>query len=183
MSERFYTGIGSRKTPKDVQDKMADLAVYLAKLGYTLRSGGADGADTAFEAGCDIHNGKKEIYLPWKGFNDNPSDIYSISPVAYEIAEQVYGYKWKHLKEPVRKLMSRNIHQVAGKRLDEPSELVICWTPDGCTTGWGRTRLTGGTGQAIEYADTLSVPIFNLYNENDLTKITKYIDTLGALEW
>jgi len=49
---KFYTGIGSRKTPYQVQQQMQRIAQFLAKKGYTLRSGSANGADSAFEEGA-----------------------------------------------------------------------------------------------------------------------------------
>lgn len=65
----FYTGVGSRETPNDVMKVMYKFAQKMALHGAVLRSGGADGADTAFEWGCDKKQGMKEIYLPWNGFN------------------------------------------------------------------------------------------------------------------
>ena len=46
-----YAGIGSRKTPEDIITLMHRLGVRLAELGFTLHSGAANGADTAFEIG------------------------------------------------------------------------------------------------------------------------------------
>ena len=48
MSRLFYTGVGSRKTPKDILDFMVLCGKRLADLNYVGRSGGADGADSAF---------------------------------------------------------------------------------------------------------------------------------------
>lgn len=70
-----YAGIGSRKTPKEILGLFDYLGRYFAKRRFLLRSGAADGADTAFEDGCDIYSGPKEIYLPWKGFNGNGSEL------------------------------------------------------------------------------------------------------------
>ena len=69
---------GSRNTPQEVLDEMIKIGKELAESRYILRSGGAKGADTAFETGCDLVNGKKEIYLPWKNFNGNSSDLYDL---------------------------------------------------------------------------------------------------------
>ena len=69
MEVKYYAGIGSRSTPEDVLDRMYKLAILLAKRSYTLRSGGANGADTAFEKGCTIVNGSIDLWLPWNGFN------------------------------------------------------------------------------------------------------------------
>ena len=180
---KFYTGIGARNTPKEILDVMYDIGRDLGDYDYTLRSGAADGADSAFEKGCDSVRGLKEIYLPWKEFNNNQSVLYDITPDAYEIAEKLYGARWTFIGMPVKRLMTRNIHQVTGKTLDKPSDFVVCWTPDGCRTKSKRTKNTGGTGQAIAYADTMSVPVFNLYNENEYERLMKFIDTIGVMEW
>ncbi len=179
----IYTGIGARKTPDNILTLMDDIAVDLGDRGFTLRSGGADGADTAFEEGCDSVDGKKEIYLPWEGFNNNPSKLFNVTACAYEAAEEIYGARWRNISVPVRQLMARNMQQLAGKELDNYTDFVVCWTSDGCTTKSTRTNNTGGTGQAIAYGDTLSVPIFNLKNDNDFSRLMKYIDTIGAIEW
>ena len=69
---KYYAGIGSRETPKEIQDWFKIVAKYLEKNGYTLRSGGAKGADQAFERGVS-EDDMKEIYLPWRGFENNKS--------------------------------------------------------------------------------------------------------------
>jgi len=179
----FYTGIGARLTPEDILETMKAIAGSLAADGYILRSGGAGGADSAFEDGCDHANGSKEIYLPWKDFNDNTSDLYKPSDEAFEIAKKIYGNRWEFLNSAVRALMARNIHQVMGDALDTKSMFVVCWTPDGCTTAKNRGSGTGGTGQAIAYADSMSIPIFNLANEKDHNRLKEYIKTIGVMEW
>lgn len=180
----FYTGIGARNTPASILHIMRDLAFELANKGYTLRSGGADGADSAFEQGCDLAEGKKEIYLPWKGFNNNKSDLYNIPDNAFKIAEHIYQpSRWKHLPKSVRSLMARNIQQVSGKNLDITTDFIACWTPDGCESASTRKKKTGGTGQAIAYADRIYIPIFNLANDGAIIKIKKYIELMGVIKW
>ena len=65
---KTYAGIGSRETPVRVLEAMRRCAQTLGRAGFTLRSGGAGGADTTFEKGCDDVQGEKEIYIPWNGF-------------------------------------------------------------------------------------------------------------------
>jgi len=179
----YYTGIGSRNTPTKIIHQMQKIACSLAVDGYVLRSGGADGADHAFEHGSDWIGSAKEIYIPWEGFNNSYSELYNPSEEAYEIAEEIYGSRWRHISPAVKALMARNMHQVMGEDLNEKSLFVVCWTPDGCTKANQRTKRTGGTGQAIAYADKLSIPVFNLYNENEFDKLKKYIETIGVMEW
>lgn len=158
---KFYAGIGSRSCPPEILSEMNALAQLCARAGYILRSGGADGADTAFEQGCDAVSGQKEIFLPWKNFNKNTSPLFEIPERVYELAAK-YHPAWKILPNAVRKLIARNGQQILGKNLDSPVEFVICFTHDGCTKGEERTKDTGGTGQAIEIASAHNVPVFNL---------------------
>lgn len=175
----YYAGIGSRETPADIILKMKVWAKVLAEMGYTLRSGGADGADKAFELGCDAAKGAKEIYLPWKGFNFNKSPLFDISEQAFTMGKQVYGPRWVVLKQSVRRLHSRNLYQVLGATLDNPSKFVLCWTKDGCVSAATRTRETGGTGQAIACATMFpalyDIPVFNLKNSDCHDRLIEFL--------
>lgn len=168
-----YAGIGSRRTPPDILKLMQLIALDLSAAGYTLRSGGADGADLAFEDGAS----KKEIFLPWKGFNNNTSLLYDIPVKAFEISAQ-YHPRWKALTQAAKKLMARNAQQVLGKNLDNPVEFVICYTPDGCTKGEERTKDTGGTGQAISIASSVNIPVYNLQREMDRQLVQELLEQL-----
>jgi hypothetical protein len=154
--QAVYAGIGSRRTPSDVIAFMTRIAKRLDAWGWTLRSGGADGADTAFAQGAD----HKEVYVPWPEFTeDGVSRLSKPTFRAMEIAAK-YHPNWKNLSDAVQKLHGRNVHQILGASCDAPCAMVICWTPDGST---GKTTAhTGGTGQAIRIAHDRRIPIFNL---------------------
>lgn len=62
-----YAGIGSRRTPSTTLDHMTTIAAWLARTGWHLASGGADGADTAFAEGAPID--RRTLYLPWPSYN------------------------------------------------------------------------------------------------------------------
>lgn len=148
----FYAGVGSRQTPAAVMDFMTHVAQRLDACGYTLRSGGADGADTAFERGAE----HRVIYLPWPHFNGNSSARFGATKAAYEIAAEFHP-AWDRLSEAARKLMARNTHQVLGDdvlRSEQYSRFVLCWTPRGSGSG--------GTGQAIRIARAYGIPVFDL---------------------
>lgn len=155
---RKYTGIGSRRTPKHILQLMTSFANEASELGLILRSGAADGADTAFEQGS---NGQCEIFLPWKNFNNHPSPLYDVPKQAYEIASK-YHPMWERLGGAVRSLLARDIQQVLGQNLDDPSSFVVCWTPDGAETAAEYSIKTGGTGMAICCADDYGIPVLNL---------------------
>ena len=169
----FYTGIGSRETPKFIGAYMTHAAQVLDSVGYILRSGAANGADTFFEQGAK----NKHIFLPWKGFNKNASTRYQISDEALALASEHHP-AWDKLSEPARKLMGRNCYQVLGVELDTPSDFVLCWTPDGCESHLKRTSKTGGTGLAISLASKLSIPIYNLANEHSMFAMDMILEQL-----
>lgn len=155
IDAKCYTGVGSRNTPQSVLQIMHDIAVKLSDLGYTLRSGGADGADKAFESGTN----DKEIYT-----------IHHASQIAMAIAAKFHP-AWNHCNQYVKRLHGRNVFQVLGVGLHTPSKFLICWTPDACISHNTRTRRTGGTGTAISIADYYNVKIFNLGNLKHCTRI------------
>jgi len=172
----YYTGIGSRKTPDKVLNLMSDIAyIYYIFLGSTLRSGGADGADKAFEAGCDkAHknngvNSLKEIYLPWKGFNNREGIIASDLPNWMEATDIMCSIhpKTQALTQGAWKLHTRNIYQILGKDLNIPSHQVICWTPN--------CEAIGGTRTALVLADRYEIPIYNLANPIVFNGFTDFV--------
>lgn len=159
---KFYAGIGSRETPLSIKPQIERVVMYLNSREYILRSGGAPGADTFFEEYAD----KKEIFLPWRGFNDNLSELYIPTIEAFEMAEK-YHPGWFSLSSGAKKLMARNCNQVLGEDLNTPVEFIVCWTRDG--------KASGGTGQALRIAEDLKIPIYNLYHKDALLKLFKSI--------
>lgn len=153
-----YAGIGSRNTPNEVLLLMESLGEWLAKKGHTLRSGGAEGADFAFEKGCDKAKGKKEIYLPWNAFNNRKASknvfcLYENAKEAFALAEK-YHPNWEYLTAGGKALMARDGYQVLGIDLQTPADFIVCYTEGGL--------MKGGTGQALRIARDYGIPIFNM---------------------
>ena len=153
-----FTGVGSRKTPEDVQEHMTLVARVLEEASFTLRSGGADGADKAFEAGVSK---LKEIYIPWGGFNNRSSVEEGVitgwpnkmtGDFAKYTAARLHP-NWDACSAGARKLHARNMAQLLGHTMLQPSLFVVCWTPNGSGSG--------GTGQALRGAAWLGIPIFD----------------------
>jgi hypothetical protein len=150
---KTYAGIGSRETPIEIQNKMTEIASRLSQLGYTLYSGGAEGADHAFELGA----AQKIIFLPWEGFNQRKADgcEYVVPSKNLDLVKRFHP-KPSSLSSGGLLLMSRNTYQVLGPDLQSPVDFVLCWTKDG--------KASGGTGQAIRIAKHHNIPVFNLKN-------------------
>lgn len=186
----IVTGIGSRETPEDILKLMTRIGQKIEALGGLLRSGGAGGADLAFEAGWRNANAC-EIFHPWHGFKpkikDREVDVAKIikrkrpaqgvgSPIvlvgdvlekAEAMAEATHP-KWENCGRGARALHTRNIPQILGASLNRPSDMVICWTPDG--------RASGGTGQAMRLAQRHKIQIVNLKRREDLAAIKEALE-------
>lgn len=178
---RYFTGVGSRETPDEVLGWMFDLAYHLTLAGLIGRSGGAPGADTEFEKGARKANPDPEAfhaYLPWALFNDNPSKRIGVTAAALRLAATLHP-AWERLGSGPRKLHARNCNQVLGEALDTPSELTICWTPDGCESERTRTRQTGGTATAIVLSERNRVPVFNLRNAASRKRLNAWLSAQG----
>lgn len=156
-----YAGIGSRETPPDVLETMQKIAGYLAREGYTLRSGAAPGADSAFERGALAAGGKTEIWVPWEGFNKHPSSL-TPTPEAFALAEKHHP-AWSACKQGARALHARNGHQVLGASLNDPVAFIVCWTKGGSGAG--------GTGQALRIARASGIEIYDLGKAGELERL------------
>ena len=167
---KIYTGIGSRSTPEPILALMRHIGHEMAMDGWTLRSGGAVGADSAFAEGCGT-KGMSEIYLPWFGFNDEgvPVDRLGNFDEAMDIAEQFHP-AWHKCSSGAKKLHARNVYQILGIDLNTPTNLVICWTPNG--------KRTGGTGQALRLAEALDIKIFDLFFENSVKELETFVNSV-----
>ena len=149
---KFYAGIGSRRTPPEVLMKMNQLAKQYMTEGYTLRSGGAVGADRAFERGAGLF---KEIFYA----ND-------AEPWAFEYVERFCMPEdrsgFKNWKPYIRGLLARNMQQILGRNGDSPVDFVVCWAPS--FYYWDSSA--GGTGYAIRCALHNNIPVYNLFHDD-----------------
>lgn len=170
----YYAGIGSRNCPENIANAIEKISGILAKKGFILRSGGAGGCDAAFESGCDKSRGKKQIFLPWKNFNDNKSPLYTQPDWARKVAFDFHPYINENSKHSLIKLMSRNSMQILGpnNKEEEHSKFVVCYTPDG--------EDSGGTGQALRIARSLNIPVFNLYHKSSLQDLKQIVSELNS---
>lgn len=180
---KIYTGIGSRDTPEEIIFLMKKLGFLLAKKNFILRSGGAKGADYAFEQGCDLAGGKKEIFVPWKGFGKkhgrNPletdiSFIPDLAKKAFRELLEVYQDFNINSEKYIWALMERNMCQIMGSDMKTPTSGVICWTPNG--------EEVGGTRWAIRFAKKNNIRIYNLAEEKEREKIESLVKEVSLPE-
>lgn len=162
---KFYTGVGSRDTPPLIGHLMTNVAQVLEDKGYTLRSGGAKGADTFFSILVD----KKEIYIPWEGFDGKGGIVPEFTQEHENILKSIHP-AYERLSQGAKKLHMRNINQVLGRDLATPSEFLTCWAE---TDLKGIPK--GGTRTAWVLAREYGIPCFNMFNDKDYQRFVKMV--------
>lgn len=170
MTNKYFAGIGSRKTPPDILELMTKIAATLSNEGYILRSGGAIGADTAFEKGTKDKTINRNIPRNVEIFKAQ-----DCKPWAIEMVKQYLPNDRKNFDtwQPyVQNLLGRNVMQILGQDGKSPVEFVICWTPSLVYTD----SSAGGTGYAIRCALAHNIPIINLYDNNCLKLAKGYLN-------
>jgi len=170
----FYTGVGSRNvTDKGFQD-CKQIAEAMSKKLIVLRSGGATGCDTAFELGAGSNH---NVYLPWNNFNGRSDEngVYVNSKTLYthkeaEYIASIHHPAWDKCSPAAKLLHTRNVFQVLGFELNNPSQVLVCWAePD------KRTRVKGGTATAVAIAYAHGVPVYNIWLEKDHNEIKEIL--------
>lgn len=141
---KLYAGIGSRQTPLDVLRIMRTIGQLRAEAGWTLRSGAAAGADSAFEAGVGIAatlGNRKQIF--------RPTDPVAVDPSLRAIAMKHHP-NWAACSDFARRAHTRNVAIILGPDGHTPVEEVLFWTE--------RAQIIGGTGMALRLAIAYHIP-------------------------
>lgn len=152
---------------------MRQLAAKMEAEDWLLRSGGARGADAAFEAGVSDPR-HRAIYLPGRSFNGRiagPGGYVDSTRMpgwaaALETVNQ-YHPAPERLSSFARNLMARNAMQVLGPGLDRPADLIVAYTPGG--------DMVGGTAQALRMASDYGIPVRNLGQDVALRRARAYL--------
>jgi hypothetical protein len=143
----IIAGIGARVTPMPVLMTIEQVGMMLAMRGIGGRSGGADGADTAFQRGYTVINpALLKVYQPKIGHY-----------IEWQDHASRFHPNWGACDEHARKLHARNSAVMLGDSpmsAPVPVNAVVCWTEGGA--------ITGGTGQSLRIAQHYSIPVFNL---------------------
>ena len=181
---KILTGVGSRETPREILEVMRRVCKKMVLQGYTLRSGGEDGADAycaygwgdAWSEDPEVHDA--EIYIPWNGFNSLKAGGENVVLVqdtgiiqsAHKILKEVHPAFDKLTRGPLA-LHTRNCFQVLGADLNTKSSIVLAYAK---TDSKGNPM--GGTATAINLAKREGIAVRNLYLESDLEKVIKYLE-------
>lgn len=175
-----YTGVGSRDITKKEKSIIFRISKYLAHKDFTLRSGKAAGADTAFQIGAQYYSFKvkPEIYTPWCNFRLNQTSLKNdfdftfdnaLLTTCEEIAKEIHP-NWYKMTKAGKLLHSRNVLQVLGKNLDSPSKFLIF-----CSDQDSKGEVKGGTRTAVVLGKEYGIPCFNIRDNDQLHELEIFI--------
>ncbi|WYA83515.1 DprA-like DNA recombination-mediator protein [Proteus phage vB_PMC-PL1] len=177
---KVYTGIGSRKAPLHKQREARYLAYLLNTIiGLKLRSGRAEGMDYAFQQGASTggrvphsalpYRECAEIFIPKLSFGKEFGDqgLCKLVPKYGLLREKLEALVYVHhkygdtLKGFALEAHCRNMQQVLGYELDDPTDFVVYWAPE---DKFGMAK--GGTATAVSVAISYGIPVFNMLHDD-----------------
>ena len=174
-----FAAIGSRRLgdhPKDEAIWRSAVAAFGALAGHgievVMRTGGAEGADTA---AAQAFSGRVDVILPWRGFNGHHEGIiYSHDAEAAAYVDRLHPALGR-LSPGARLCLERDVWQVIGPpwaRRDV--DLVLAWTPSG--------MMAGGSAMAMRAAFSRGIPVFNIGSQEGLEGLRRlYLSLRRAL--
>ena len=171
----FYKPVamtGNPDIPPEAIEKMVQIAKRLESMDFTVRVGGMQGVEDAIEKAIE----KKEVHLPFKGFDQKESKFTFVSDRATSVAKMFFP-NWDAMKKGVQLFLAKNARVLMGQRVDSPALFFICWTQDGVESFKDSTNRTGFTGHSIAIASALGIPIFNLGNPTAEQRLNMYLET------
>lgn len=142
----------------------------MAKKDYILSSGGAIGADQAFESGCDKANGKKIIFTVENFEKSNENINFCCKKLIPVLDPNRDFLKFKY---NTKLLLMRDVHQIMGTEKNPfLVKGVIFWINS--FDIWNPT--VGGTKYATRIAQNLGIPLYNLYDKKIRKNFEKWLD-------
>ena len=160
----YYTGVGSRKLPKEAAFELRRYVIQLNMLEYTCRTGNAKGADNIFR---DYANDCIAFHP-----NHVPPKDWTFNEVLKHMPNDRNGFEY--WSTYVQNLLRRNMYQVLGFDGKSPSKFLICYAP----STYYDDSSAGGTGYAIRCALHHGIPVFNIFSKEQKDMLDEFLKTV-----
>lgn len=169
-----YAFVVNDEIPKEVMERIAELFKRLEDMEYTMRVGGMKGPDEYAESCVK----KKEVHLPWRGFNDKESKFTWTSERAVAVAKMFHP-AFDSMKKGVQTFLAKNARLILGDKVNSPALFLITWTEDGAESSREKTSRTGFAGHPIAIASALGIPIFNFGRDDAFERLDRYLASIA----
>ena len=165
--------------PKEIAEKLVELAKALATKGFIFRYNGDN--DPVFKDILNSDNLIVDTYLPWKKFNISAPNVKMVRPIelAYKHAS-FYHKGFPKLPNTVRTILARDVHVLLGEDCKRAVSFMLAYTSDGCESKDKiNFKTTGNVSFPIAIAEEVNIPIFNIKNEDAISRLIEYLKTLN----
>lgn len=169
--EMIYVGVGPMTAGEDMCAQAKIFGQAMAEMGWTLRSGGAEGLDEAFERGALEGNGKTEIFIPSadfrKRFKSSDKVIHTLDKHIEAMREVAPLHEnWSQLGTTVQMFLTRIPFCLFGEKLDKPAHFVV---------GWSKHYPHTGAGIVLKMAEMAGIPAFNLAMPGQMDAVEDFV--------
>jgi hypothetical protein len=168
---RPYAATGNKDMPESMKPCIQRIGKNLEKSGYILRTGGMDGLEDVIEKSVS----KLELHLPWKDFDKKQSKLTFTSEFVKGVAKMFHP-TFDSLKPVIQTFLAKNVRLLLGKEGKSPALFLIVWTDDGAELSREVTFKTGNSGHAINIANAMRIPVFNLTRPDAERRLYEYAD-------
>lgn len=167
----IFTGIGSRLIDSKHINLLYKIACLLEQDDWKCRTGNASGSDSVFRDAYATNSYNLSIYTPAQVQIDLCGNASKAKEIMYKYHPNPDAVRCNKFSEC---LLARDVYQVLGPNLREPSKIIICYTQNG--------ELKGGTTMAIRIANAYGIPVLNIGNPKHYNAVLDYINNNVFLE-
>lgn len=174
---RNFTLVLAGTPDEENKTKLSKVIQALAGKDFVMRYQYSDITDF-YKTLTDIEGLAVEAYLPWKKMApelENVARTFATRP-AYEMA-YFYASKFNNFPPAVRAIRANAMHAILGPKLDNPSDILVCWSECG-SDSIGKDldfKKTGNLLTFFTYCKELNIPIYNVGNKDSVSKLIEYI--------
>lgn len=172
--------------PEDIVNKFIKLAIALFDKGYRYRALYSN-RDTVTAKLQETHGDYIDYYTPWKlKYVPENINVKQAQPTkdAYGIALNNHKV-FIELKAPLRARLAAEVHTLLGHDCLTPNTFIISYSPNGAESlGTGKNRVDFKEIRSLVFpyriATAASIPIYNLKNEDAISRISAKIKALAG---
>lgn len=172
--------------PEDIAAKFIKLAIALFDKGYRYRVY-YNSKDTVTAKLQETHGDYIDYYTPWKlKYVPKGINVKQAQPT-----KEAYGIAFNNhkifieLKAPLRARLAAEVHTLLGHDCITPNTFIITYSPNGAESlGTGKNRVDYKEIRSLVFpyriATAASIPIYNLKNDDAITRISAKIKALSG---
>ena len=173
---KTYAGIGSRRLSQEEKGTCYDIGNWLARRGWALQTGAADGADSSFAEGAVWGGGKVTLMLPWPTYRapwvqemtSQCPHLLSIRILNYLDKEAYNSVDMFHPRPEKLSFAARGLH-ARNWLIVEGTKFVIAWPKRDQFNNYG------GTGQGMRLTREKGIDLINLDYPDDYVRVIRKI--------